>query len=66
MSIKTQKKKERDCRIDILKGVAIIAVVFYHLCGDYVPFGYLGVDIFLAIVLISFLSSTFLSWSEHM
>ena len=49
MSIETQNKKERDCRIDVLKGIAIIAVVFYHLCGDYIPFGYLGVDIFLVI-----------------
>lgn len=41
--------KKRDSRIDALKGFAIIAVVLYHLGGNILPYGYLGVDIFLVI-----------------
>lgn len=39
--------KQRNLAFDVLKGIAIIAVVLYHfgLC----PSGYLGVDIFLVI-----------------
>ena len=33
--------------IDVLKAIAIIAVVLYHV--GYMDFGYLGVDIFLVI-----------------
>lgn len=38
---------KRNCLIDVLKGVAIIAVVLYHL--RVLPYGYLGVDIFLVV-----------------
>lgn len=41
--------KKRDSRIDTLKGYAIIAVILYHLGGNILPYGYLGVDIFLVI-----------------
>ena len=37
----------RNRYIDVLKGVAIIAVVLYHL--GVCTYGYLGVDIFLVI-----------------
>lgn len=37
----------RDPRIDALKAVSIIAVVLFHM--GYLPFGYLGVDIFLVV-----------------
>ena len=40
-------KNERSVRIDILKGISIIAVVMYHI--GILPFGYLGVDVFLVI-----------------
>ncbi len=40
-------KKERSVRIDILKGISILAVVMYHI--GILPFGYLGVDVFLVI-----------------
>lgn len=39
--------KERICAFDVLKAVAIILVVVYHM--GIVPSGYLGVDIFLVI-----------------
>lgn len=41
--------KKRDSRIDILKGFAVIAIILYHLGGDVLPYGYLGVDIFFVI-----------------
>lgn len=41
--------KRRSYRIDGLKAIAIIAVVLYHFGGGYLPYGYLGVDIFLVI-----------------
>lgn len=41
------KTNLRNIDIDVMKAIAIIAVVFYHL--DLLPFGYLGVDIFLVI-----------------
>ena len=37
----------RNTDLDILKAIAIIAVVFYHM--ELLPLGYLGVDIFLVI-----------------
>lgn len=37
----------RNIDLDALKGLAILAVVFYHL--GILPFGYLGVDIFLVL-----------------
>ncbi len=39
----------RNYGIDILKAFAIIAVVLYHLGNGILPFGYLGVEIFLVI-----------------
>ena len=39
--------KERVCAFDVLKAVAIILVVVYHM--GIVPSGYLGVDVFLVI-----------------
>ena len=41
--------QERNLRIDVLKGIAIFAVVLYHFGGGYLTFGYLGVDIFFVI-----------------
>ena len=38
---------QRSLWIDLLKGIAIIAVVLYHL--DILEFGYLGVDLFLVV-----------------
>lgn len=35
--------------LDILKGIATIAVVLYHLSGTILPYGYLGVEVFLVI-----------------
>lgn len=35
--------------IDALRALAVLAVVFYHLEHKYLPFGYLGVDVFFAI-----------------
>lgn len=35
--------------IDGLRGIAIILVVLFHLFPDYIPNGYLGVDIFFVI-----------------
>lgn len=43
----------RSEKIDCLKGMAILAVVLYHL--GYLEFGYLGVDVFLVVA--GFLSS---------
>ena len=37
----------RNARFDVLKGIAIIAVVLYHL--GVCKYGYLGVDAFLVI-----------------
>ena len=41
------KHAERNVWLDILKAFAILAVVFYHL--GVLPYGYLGVDLFLVI-----------------
>ncbi len=41
--------KIRDFRYDILRGLAIIAIVLYHFCANWVPFGYYGVEVFLVI-----------------
>ncbi|MBD5293483.1 MAG: acyltransferase [Bacteroides sp.] len=38
---------ERRIDLDIIKGIAIIAVIFYHI--GILPYGYLGVDIFMVI-----------------
>ena len=37
----------RSQRLDILKGIAILAVIFYH--SGLFTYGYLGVEIFLVI-----------------
>lgn len=42
-------KNERILNIDVLKALAIFAVVLYHFGGNVLPFGYLGVDIFFVI-----------------
>ena len=39
--------KNRFVFIDVLKAIAIVAVVLYHF--GYAPTGYLGVDLFLVI-----------------
>lgn len=39
--------KKRFEYIDVLKAIAIIAVVLYHI--GYMQYGYLGVDIFLVV-----------------
>ena len=39
--------KNRLWELDVLKGIAIIAVVLYH--ANLFQFGYLGVDLFLVI-----------------
>lgn len=39
----------RNNRIDVLKGIAILAIVLYHFGGGYLTYGYLGVDIFFVI-----------------
>lgn len=49
MDLEKDNVKKRDSRIDILKGFAIIAVILFHLGGNILPYGYLGVDIFLVI-----------------
>ena len=41
--------KIRDKRIDALKGIAIFAIVLYHLGSGILPYGYLGVEIFFVI-----------------
>ncbi len=33
--------------IDVLKAIAIVSVVLYH--SGFMPFGYLGVDLFLVV-----------------
>jgi len=35
--------------IQILRALAVVAVIFYHAKSDYFPLGYLGVDIFFVI-----------------
>lgn len=37
----------RNIKIDLLRTIAIIAVVLYHM--GYQPYGYLGVDVFFVI-----------------
>ncbi len=39
----------RNIKVDILKTLAIIAVVLYHMGSGILPYGYLGVDIFFVI-----------------
>uniref|UniRef100_A0AC35GSG0 Acyltransferase 3 domain-containing protein n=1 Tax=Panagrolaimus sp. PS1159 TaxID=55785 RepID=A0AC35GSG0_9BILA len=42
-------KKQKNPDIQLLRAAAIIAVLGFHLRPEYVPQGYLGVDIFFAI-----------------
>ena len=43
-------KTQRNSAIDALKGLAIIAVALYHFGGGgYLPYGYLGVDVFFVV-----------------
>ena len=47
--MKNTLAKNYCAQLDIIKGIALIAVVLYHLSGDMLPYGYLGVEIFLVI-----------------
>lgn len=42
-------QQNRSIELDVLKGIAIIAVVLYHFAGSVLPYGYLGVEIFFVI-----------------
>ena len=42
-------ENRRNIGIDALKGLAIIAIVIYHFGGGFLPYGYLGVEVFLVI-----------------
>ena len=44
-----ESEKKRYWSLDFLKGIAIIAVCLYHFGGGVLPYGYLGVDIFLVV-----------------
>ena len=35
--------------IQIYRAIAVIAVIFYHINVDFLPLGYLGVDLFFVI-----------------
>ena len=35
--------------IQILRGIAVIAIVLFHLNKDFFPFGFLGVDVFFVV-----------------
>ena len=35
--------------IQVLRGIAVIAVVAFHLSEKFFPYGYLGVDVFFVI-----------------
>jgi len=47
-SLEIIKAKSRISSIDVFRGLAIIPVVIYHFNG-FLPFGYLGVDLFFVI-----------------
>jgi peptidoglycan/LPS O-acetylase OafA/YrhL len=42
-----EKKYRRD--IQVLRGLAVLAVVLFHSRESYFPLGYLGVDVFFVI-----------------
>ncbi len=41
--------KNIDYRIQILRGISVIAVVLFHLVPENFPIGFLGVDVFFVI-----------------
>ena len=43
------KIKSRNSEVQILRGLAVIAVVFFHAKNAFFPNGYLGVDLFFAL-----------------
>jgi len=43
----SEKKYRRD--IQVLRGLAVLAVVLFHAKESYFPLGYLGVDVFFVI-----------------
>lgn len=47
-SLETVRSKSRISSVDIFRAIAIISVVIYHFNG-FLPFGYLGVDLFFVI-----------------
>lgn len=53
MSVKmlniSDNNKQRSYLLDAFKGIAIIAVLLYHFGGGGLPYGYLGVDMFLVL-----------------
>lgn len=58
--------RKRSLLLDTLKGLSILAVVLYHFGGGVLPYGYLGVDVFLVIggyLLVKQLRSRFISGS---
>ena len=44
-----ERIKNREISLDILKGFSIISVALYHFNAKVLPYGYLGVDLFLVI-----------------
>lgn len=43
------QSKETRFDIQILRAIAVMAVLFYHALADYFPLGYIGIDIFLVV-----------------
>jgi uncharacterized membrane protein len=46
--IATLSRPEHRLDIQALRGIAVLLVVFYHAGADWLPAGYLGVDVFFA------------------
>ena len=44
-----KNKNEYIKEIDVLRAISVLAVLFYHLYENVIPFGYLGVDVFFVI-----------------
>ena len=44
-----KEPKEYIVGLDFLRGIAIVAVVIYHWNSNWLPGGYLGVDIFFVV-----------------